>query len=57
MLCLIATFSKVQSVPWPYTSREQFDKTNSTPVGRHWNTEATFQQMIKPKVTTGTGNS
>lgn len=47
--------SKVQAVPWPYTSKEQFDKTHCTPVGRHWNTENTFQHMIKPRVTVHSG--
>ncbi len=46
---------QVQSVPWPYTSKEQFDKTHSMPVGRHWNTEASFQQMIKPRVNVNQG--
>ena len=49
------TPSQVNDVPWPYTSKQQFDKTHSNPIGRHWNTEATFQATIKPRVTTATG--
>ena len=46
---------QVKEVPWPYTSKQQFDKTHSMPVGRHWNTEGTYQHLIKPRVTTKTG--
>lgn len=36
-------------------SRDQFEKVLCAPVGRHWNTEATFQEMIKPRVRTQMG--
>ena len=46
---------QVSSLPWPYTSREQFEKTHCTPIGRHWNSELTFHQLVRPKVTTRVG--
>ncbi|XP_064404194.1 U3 small nucleolar RNA-associated protein 14 homolog A-like isoform X2 [Halichondria panicea] len=45
----------VKGLPWPYTSRDQYNRTHSGPLGRHWNTEATFHSVIKPRVTTATG--
>lgn len=47
--------TQVDSVPWPYSSKKQFENSLCTPVGRHWNTEAVFQQNIKPNVTVATG--
>ena len=46
---------QVSSLPWPYTSREQFEKTHYTPIGCHWNSELTFHQLVRPKVTTRVG--
>ena len=56
MFNLVSNFIvQVNQVPWPFTSKEQFDKTHSAPLGRHWNTETTFQSSIKPRVTTAVG--
>ena len=41
---------QVSTVPWPYTGLQQFEKTHSAPLGRHWNTEATFHRLVKPQV-------
>ena len=46
---------QVSSLPWPYTSREHFEKSHCTPIGRHWNSELTFHQLVRPKVTTKMG--
>jgi U3 small nucleolar RNA-associated protein 14 len=46
---------QVSQLPFPYTSRDQFEKVLCAPVGRHWNTEATFQGIIKPRVQTQMG--
>ena len=46
---------QVSALPWPYTSQSQFEKTHCTPVGRHWNSEATFQHLIAPRVRVAVG--
>jgi len=45
----------VPQLPYPYTSVEQFDKAQRTPVGAEWNTMNTFQDSIKPAVITKPG--
>ncbi len=56
-LALLFTYTLVQvkDVPWPYTTLDQYNRTHSAPLGRHWNTEGTFHSIIKPRVTTATG--
>jgi len=44
---------QVSTLPWPYTSQKQFEKSHCSPIGCHWNSEATFHQLIKPRVCTG----
>lgn len=41
---------QINTVPWPYTTFQQFEKTHCTPLGRHWNAETTFQKVIQPQV-------
>ena len=48
-------YMQVSTLPWPYTSQKQFEKTHCSPIGRHWNSEATFHQLIKPRVHTVVG--
>lgn len=42
-------------VPFPFTSREQFEKSLRAPLGSEWNTVASHQAMTAPKVTTVAG--
>ena len=46
----------MSSLPWPYTSTEQFEKTLSAPVGRQWTSEVSFHQLIQPAVRTAVGS-
>jgi len=41
---------QVSTLLWPYTSQKQFEKMHCSPTGCHWNSEATFHQLIKPRV-------
>lgn len=45
----------VPQLPYPFTSVEQFDKAQRTPIGTEWNTQNTFQETIKPSVITKPG--
>ncbi|KAG5644967.1 hypothetical protein DXG03_007339 [Asterophora parasitica] len=41
----------VKDLPFPYTSKAQFDKTMEQPLGTEWNTRVAFQRGTLPRVT------
>ena len=45
----------VSSLPYPFTSIEQYERSLATPLGKEWNTVASFQQKTKPAVITKPG--
>jgi len=40
-----------KDLPYPYTSKAQFDRSLETPIGREWNTRIASQRATLPKVT------
>lgn len=40
----------VKELPHPYTSHQQFEQINNTPLGPEWNTLTTYKQITQPKV-------
>ncbi len=42
----------VKDLPYPYTSRAQFERSMEVPVGTEWNTRLGFQRATLPKVVT-----
>lgn len=46
---------QVHTLPYPFTSQEAYEKSLATPVGREWNTTSAFQDKIRPRVITKTG--
>lgn len=42
-------------MPYPFTSREQYEAAMAQPVGKEWNTRTMSSQMAKPKVVTRAG--
>ena len=46
---------QVKNVNHPFTSVEQYEATQRVPVGRLWNSEDTYHNMIRPRVTIATG--
>ncbi|KII93102.1 hypothetical protein PLICRDRAFT_87528 [Plicaturopsis crispa FD-325 SS-3] len=40
----------VKDLPYPYTSKAQFERTMETPLGTEWNTRVGFQRGTLPKV-------
>lgn len=41
----------VKDLPYPYTSKAQFEKSLDTPIGPEWNTRVGFQRGTLPKIT------
>ncbi|WVR04957.1 hypothetical protein IAU60_001969 [Kwoniella sp. DSM 27419] len=40
----------VKDLPYPYTSKEQYEKSFATPVGSEWNSRSGFQRGTVPRV-------
>jgi hypothetical protein len=40
-----------KDLPYPYTSKAQFERSLETPIGREWNTRIVSQRATMPKVT------
>lgn len=40
----------VNSVPFPFETREQYERSLRMPIGREWSSRDTFQKMTKPRV-------
>ncbi|KAI0713127.1 Utp14 protein-domain-containing protein [Cerioporus squamosus] len=45
----------VKDLPYPYTSRAQFERSMEVPLGTEWNTRLGFQRATLPKVVTKMG--
>lgn len=43
---------QVKDLPFPYTSKAQFDRSMEVPLGTEWNTRLGFQRATLPKVVT-----
>ncbi|GAA5811867.1 hypothetical protein MFLAVUS_005313 [Mucor flavus] len=46
---------RVTSVPFPFKTMEQYERSISQPVGNEWNTRQTFLKMTKPRIITKLG--
>lgn len=42
---------QVRDLPYPYTSKAQYERSLEQPVGKEWNTRMGFQKATMPKVT------
>ncbi|CAG8600169.1 9919_t:CDS:10 [Dentiscutata erythropus] len=42
-------------IPHPFETREQYERSLRTPIGKEWNTNEVFQKMITPRVVTKMG--
>jgi hypothetical protein len=45
----------VQDLPYPYTSKAQFERSLENPLGKEWNTRIATQRATLPKVTKKVG--
>ncbi|KAI0652546.1 Utp14 protein-domain-containing protein [Trametes meyenii] len=46
---------QVKDLPYPYTSKAQFERSMEVPLGTEWNTRVGFQRATLPKVVTKMG--
>ncbi|KAI0082325.1 Utp14-domain-containing protein [Panus rudis PR-1116 ss-1] len=46
---------QVKDLPYPYTSKAQFERSMETPLGTEWNTRVGFQRGTLPRVVTKPG--
>lgn len=46
---------RIQGVPFPFTSREQYERAMKQPLGREWNSKASFLNLTKPEIKTRRG--
>jgi U3 small nucleolar RNA-associated protein 14 len=44
---------KVSEVPYPFTSREQYERAMRRPVGKEWNTALAVRDQTRPAVKVG----
>ena len=50
-----ASLLKVAQVPYPFTSRSQYERYMAKPVGEEWNARATVGKLTKPKLSVRAG--
>lgn len=46
---------RIQGVPYPFTSREQYERAMRQPLGREWNATQSFHDLTRPEVKTRLG--
>lgn len=46
---------QVKDLPFPYTSKAQYEKSLDVPLGTEWNTRVGYQKAITPRVVTKVG--
>ena len=51
-LTRISIAPQVSSLPYPYTSQTQFERSIRNPVGPQWNTATAVKELTRPKVST-----
>ncbi|XP_006204061.1 U3 small nucleolar RNA-associated protein 14 homolog A isoform X1 [Vicugna pacos] len=51
-----AAAHQVQTLPYPFTHHQQFERTIQTPIGSTWNTQRAFQKLTTPKIVTKPGH-
>ncbi|XP_052088938.1 U3 small nucleolar RNA-associated protein 14 homolog A-like isoform X1 [Mytilus californianus] len=46
---------QVSDLPFPYVSVKQFEQSIRAPIGKTWNPETAYKQLVKPKIVTKLG--
>jgi len=46
---------KTSELPYPFTSKEAYEKSLKHPLGKEWNTVSTHSAIIKPRINTKRG--
>lgn len=47
---------QVSNVPFPYTSKEEFERSLRQPIGPQWNTPSTVAKLTEPRIRTTAGH-
>jgi U3 small nucleolar RNA-associated protein 14 len=47
-MCTVSTFNK--QVPYPFTSKEQYERAMRQPVGKEWNTTQSVRELTRKDV-------
>lgn len=42
----------MSQLPFPFTSRDQWERSVRVPLGKDWNTTSVHQKLVKPRVVT-----
>jgi U3 small nucleolar RNA-associated protein 14 len=45
----------IEGVPFPYTSREEYERAMKQPLGREWNSQNSYNTLTQPEVKTRLG--
>ena len=48
---------KIGEVPYPFTSREQYERSLQVPVGKEWNALTSVRKFSKPGILTTAGHA
>ena len=46
---------RIEGVPFPFTSREQYERAMRQPLGKEWNSKKSFAMMNQPEIKTRRG--
>lgn len=46
---------KIEGVPFPFTSREQYERAMRQPLGKEWNSKKSFGMLTQPEIKTRRG--
>lgn len=46
---------RIEGIPFPFTSREQYERAMRQPLGKEWNSKKSFESMNKPEIKTRRG--
>jgi U3 small nucleolar RNA-associated protein 14 len=51
----LADAHMISEVPYPYSSREEYERSMAGGVGREWNVTSSFKDMTRPEIMTRAG--
>ena len=52
MIILFVFNMQVGEVPFPFSNKEEFERSIRQPIGDTWNTPSVFNKMIEPRIKT-----
>lgn len=55
MLVVIIFLFQVGQVPFPFSNKEEFERSIRQPIGETWNAPSVFNKLIEPRIRTTPG--